>query len=342
VSELTVVEQRGEALRGCVPWILDQDGNMTAGFDDERRMGEVQEGLMRHDGVRSERSDAGAAEVDETLAALHEPRYLRALRRAPDGEAVLVEGLAEPGLQPDTPVCAAAVRAAREGVATSISAANRILAGRRFSYALCRPPGHHAGPAWLGGYCYLNNAAAAAHTLATADTPLAPHTPTAAHTFANGDTGDGREIAILDVDLHYPNGTAALVARMSSASLHSLDGATGANMPWERVRPRSEREHLVTFRNAPSADQYLQALADVVERISASAAAIVLSLGYDTIAQDPHGAWSFQPSIFARIGALLAGCGLPVCVVQEGGYALGALADCSHAFVTGLLNGSSA
>jgi acetoin utilization deacetylase AcuC-like enzyme len=341
VSELTVVEQRGEALHGCVPWILDGAGNRSAGFDDERRMGEVQEGLTRHAHARCVDSDAGAVELERTLAALHEPSYLQALRRAPNGEAVLVQALAEPGLQPDTPVCAAAVAAAREGVATSISAANRILAGQRFAYALCRPPGHHAGPAWLGGYCYLNNAAAAAHTLAGADRLARAASPDA-HPSPRSEAAGGREIAILDVDLHYPNGTAALVARMPSTSLHSLDGATGANMPWERMRPHSEREHLVTFRSAPGAGEYLQALSQTIERISASAAAIVLSLGYDTIAQDPHGGWSFEPSIFAEIGGLLARCGLPVCVVQEGGYALGALADCSHAFATGLLNGSGA
>ena len=55
---------------------------------------------------------------------------------------------------------------------------------------------------------------------------------------------------------------------------------------------------------------------------------------------DPHGSWSFQAPIFEQIGSLLAGTGLPVCVVQEGGYALRSLAQCSHAFATGLLNGS--
>ena len=61
-------------------------------------------------------------------------------------------------------------------------------------------------------------------------------------------------------------------------------------------------------------------------------------LGYDTVRGDPHGSWGFAPTIFAQIGRLLAGCGLPVCVVQEGGYALGALAACSYAFAAGLLD----
>jgi acetoin utilization deacetylase AcuC-like enzyme len=320
MSELTMIEQAQER-SGCVPWILDEAGNRTAGFDDDRRMSEVQEGLERHRDVHPQRSDATLAEVRQTLDQLHDSSYLKALEQAPEQEAVLVEALAEPGLEPDTPVCATAVASAREGVRTSVSAAHRIVEGARFSYALCRPPGHHAGPAWLGGYCYLNNAAAAAHTLVT-------HLQ-----------DSGRPVAILDVDLHYPNGTAALVARMPQTTLHSLHGSTGANLPWQRVKPRSEREHLISFRSPPSADEYTQALSTTIAGISSSASAIVLSLGYDTIAEDPHGAWSLQPSIFTHVGRLMADSGLPVCIVQEGGYALGTLAQCSHAFVTGLLSG---
>ena len=41
------------------------------------------------------------------------------------------------------------------------------------------------------------------------------------------------------------------------------------------------------------------------------------------------------------MGRVLAASGLPICVVQEGGYSLEALAECSHAFATGLLDGST-
>jgi acetoin utilization deacetylase AcuC-like enzyme len=325
VSELMMVQQH-DTLGGCVPWILDEAGNRTAGLDDDRRLSEVQEGLERHPGVQRCEAQIDAEQLQQTLSTVHEADYLQTLQQAPAGEAVLIGKLAEPGLEPDTPVCAEAVAAAREGVRTSIAAASAILEGARFSYALCRPPGHHAGPAWLGGYCYLNNAAAAAHTLG-AQTPEGAERP---------------RVAILDVDLHYPNGTSGIVARSSDMALHSLHGSTGANLPWQRVRPRSERERLVSFRSAPSAPEYLDALAETIEGISRRSSAIVLSLGYDTIAQDPHGGWSFAPSIFARIGRLVADSGLPVCVVQEGGYALGSLAECSHAFATGLLDGGQA
>ena len=35
----------------------------------------------------------------------------------------------------------------------------------RAAFALTRPPGHHAGADFFGGYCFLNNAALAVQTL---------------------------------------------------------------------------------------------------------------------------------------------------------------------------------
>ncbi|HEU4945155.1 MAG TPA: hypothetical protein VFT10_08335, partial [Solirubrobacterales bacterium] len=75
------------------------------------------------------------------------------------------------------------------------------------------------------------------------------------------------------------------------------------------------------------------------EVLAASSAVLVVSLGYDTVRGDPHGNWDFAPPIFAKIGRLLAASQLPVCVIQEGGYALSTLAACSYAFAAGLLDG---
>jgi acetoin utilization deacetylase AcuC-like enzyme len=315
-----MIEQRRDRA-GAVPWILDERGHKVSGYDDGRRLSQVQAGLMRHERVSAHTADASAKDVDRALRRLHEPDYLRALERVSGRDPVLIAELAEPGLAPDTPVCAQAVATAREGVGTAICAARAIVAGARFSYALCRPPGHHAGPGWLGGYCYLNNAAAAAQEL---------------------HDGGFAQVAILDLDLHYPNGTAALLERMAGTTLHSLHGCTGANLPWERVRPRSDREHLVAFRRPPASETYLAELARSIHTLARGADAIVLSLGYDLVEGDPHGSWSFRAPVFERIGRLLAGAELPVCVIQEGGYALESLAGCSHAFATGLLSGDRA
>jgi acetoin utilization deacetylase AcuC-like enzyme len=311
---LLMIEQRGGHRDGA-PWILE-GGRRLPGMDDRRRIAELRNGLVCHARVRPEGADAGGEEVEGTLAQLHEREYLEALNGVRSEEPVMMPKLAAPGLPPDIPVSAGLVAAAREGVRTAISAATRLVDGARFSYALCRPPGHHAGPDWFAGYCYLNSAAAAALTLRE---------------------GGLRPVGILDLDLHYPNGTAAIVARMDDASLHSLHAWPVTNVAAQTVTPSSERERVVEFTGSPDAATYLDAVERSVESLSRGCEALVVSLGYDTVEGDPHGGWGFSPTIFAQIGRLLAAPGLPVCVVQEGGYALHSLAACSYAFAAGLL-----
>jgi acetoin utilization deacetylase AcuC-like enzyme len=317
---LLMIEQRGGHREGA-PWILE-GGRKLPGMDDSRRIAELRNGLVCHARVRAEEADAGAEEVEWTLAQLHEREYLETLRDVRSEELVVMPELAAPGLPPDIPVNASLVAAAREGVRTAITAATRLVDGARFSYALCRPPGHHAGPDWFAGYCYLNSAAAAALTLRE---------------------GGLRPVGILDLDLHYPNGTAAIVARMDDASLHSLHAWPVTNVAARTVTPSSARERVVEFTGSPDPATYLDAVARSVEALSRECGALVVSLGYDTVEGDPHGGWAFSPTIFAQIGRLLAASGRPVCIVQEGGYALHALAACSYAFAAGLLEeGASA
>jgi acetoin utilization deacetylase AcuC-like enzyme len=313
MSELVMVEQRrgsGDAAH----WIRE-GGETIPGQDSNLRLDELCAGLVRHARVRAVAADAGDEELERTLSAMHEAGYLDALRGV-NGEPTVLADLAPPGLEPDIPVTAAIVAAAHEGVRTAITAAERLAGGARFTYAVCRPPGHHAGPDFLGGYCYLNNAAAAVRTLVDAGL---------------------RPVGILDLDLHYPNGTAALVERMEDATLHSLHASPVTNVAPGTVLPRAEGERAVAFSASPAADAYLDEVAASIEELAGSAAVLVVSLGYDTVAGDPHGSWGFAPEIFTAIGRLLADSGRPVCVIQEGGYSLPALAECSHAFATGLL-----
>jgi acetoin utilization deacetylase AcuC-like enzyme len=85
-----------------------------------------------------------------------------------------------------SPIAAGTWDAAYWNAQTAISALGAVLAGERAAFALCRPPGHHAGADYVGGYCYLNTAAIAAEAAIAA----------------------GRKrVAILDVDYHHGNGT---------------------------------------------------------------------------------------------------------------------------------------
>jgi len=85
---------------------------------------------------------------------------------------------------------------------TAAQAAANVLAGDTASYALCRPPGHHATRDYAAGFCYLGNTAIAVETL--------------------------RErydrVAVLDVDVHHGNGTQYLFytrADVLTVSIHA-------------------------------------------------------------------------------------------------------------------------
>ncbi len=315
MSELVMVEQRRGA-DDAAHWIRE-GGRTVPGQDSNRRLDELRAGLIRHERVRAVEADAADEALERVLAAMHERAYLDALRNV-NGNPVVMAEFAPPGLEPDIPVDSALVAAAHEAVRTAISAAARLAEGARYTYAVCRPPGHHAGPDFLGGYCYLNNAAAAVRTL--------------------DEAGVG-PVAILDIDLHYPNGTAALVERMEGTALHSLHASPVTNVSAGTVLPQAANESVVAFDEAPRPAAYLAAVAASIDELAAGAAALVVSLGYDIVAGDPHGSWDFEPQIFAEIGRLLATAGLPVCVIQEGGYSLPVLAECSESFALGLLGG---
>lgn len=316
MTELLMIEQR-RGRRDSAHWIVE-GGRRRPGMDDNRRVAELRSGLTCHSGVRAGGADAGDEELESTLGRLHDPSYLAELDAVRSEEPVVLPHRAAPGLAPDIPVCAGLVAAAREGVRTAIAAATRIVGGARFAYALSRPPGHHAGPDWFAGYCYLNTAAAAALTL--------------------GEGGLG-PVGILDLDLHYPNGTAAIAAAMADAPrLHSLHAHPVTNVAGGTVTPDGERERVVEFRHSPDPADYLRAVAASIGVLSEVSGSLVVSLGYDTVRGDPHGNWSFSPTIFAQIGRLLAASERPVCVIQEGGYALHSLAACGYAFAAGLLD----
>jgi acetoin utilization deacetylase AcuC-like enzyme len=302
--DLVMVRQRGGAIAGDAPWLLD-DERSAPGQDGRRRVSLVEAGLRRHPGVRAVGSGASDADVERTLYAIHDLEYLVALHDLP--------ALAVAGAEP--------IATADEAVRTAISAARHIVMGARFAYALCRSPGHLAGPAFPGEHCYLNTAAAAVCTLREA--------------------GAG-PVGVLDLDLHYPNGTSAIAAGMDDVVLHSLHAWPVAIAPTDPVLPRTGRERLVEFRGPPEPEAYLDAVDESLDVLARTARVLVVSLGYDTVAGDPFGSWGFSPEIFAGIGQLLAARGLAVCVVQEGGYALDVLAECSGALASGLLAQASA
>lgn len=206
---------------------------------------------------------------------------------------------------------------------TALSGLHALLGGAQTAFALCRPPGHHAGADYLGGYCYLNNAAIAAQ--------------------AAQDAGVG-PVAILDIDYHHGNGTQDIFHARGDvffASIHA-DPATDYPFYWGHADETGEGEGAGATLNIPlprgtRVDAYLTALDAAISRISEwGAKFLVVSFGADTFSGDPISHFAIEAADFARIGARIGTTGLPTLIVMEGGYAVGDLGDNVARFLSGI------
>lgn len=204
---------------------------------------------------------------------------------------------------------------------SAVEAAEAVLAGARHTYALCRPPGHHAFADVAGGFCFLNNSAIAAQHLLKSS----------------------KRIAILDVDLHHGNGTQGIFYGRSDVLTVSLHADPVRFYPffWGHADERGERLGLGYNYNLPlprkTADAgFLEALEAANHRIEAYAPdALVVALGLDAFEGDPFGGLSVSTPGFARIAEAISSLGLPTVIVQEGGYLCDALGDNLTSFLTG-------
>jgi acetoin utilization deacetylase AcuC-like enzyme len=213
--------------------------------------------------------------------------------------------------------------AARAAVDCAITAADLVLAGERAAYALCRPPGHHATPAGFGGSCYLNNAAVAAEALSAA--------------------GHGR-VAVIDIDAHQGNGTAAIFYDRADVLYGSVHVDPGAGWFPHVVGYADETGTAAgegATRNVPLPEgagdaPWLEAVGGLAEWVVAEGcSALVVSLGVDAAADDPESPLVVTADGYRTAGALLGSTGLPATIVQEGGYHLATLGGLVAAYLDG-------
>jgi acetoin utilization deacetylase AcuC-like enzyme len=310
---LAVVRPEDVSAQGA-PWITDPHGRQIPSHETAARTESILMGFERSGCCTVLPTPAlESAAVDSVLHACHDRDYLTYLEsfggEASSAQSALDDRFARPGREPHTPAFPGVFEVGRGSVQTALGAAQLLLAGSNAAYAACRPPGHHAGPRWPGGYCYLNNAMAAARWLC--------------------DGGAG-PIAVIDLDFHFGDGSAAIAKRWGDVFFCSLNASAHSEYPWMETEPTDADQVLRSFLDPPSETEYLEALQHVLWECSArSVDALVVSLGYDLIEGDPHGKWSLSPAIFGRLGETLVGTGVPVCFVQEGGYAVDRLGECS-------------
>jgi acetoin utilization deacetylase AcuC-like enzyme len=208
-----------------------------------------------------------------------------------------------------TPLTSGTWVAARAGADCALSAAKAVAGGARAAFALTRPPGHHAGADFFGGYCFLNNAALAAQYLR--------------------DQGVSR-VAVLDIDYHHGNGTQAIFYDRPDVFFASIHGDPHTEYPFYLgyADETGSGAGLGATRNLPLSRgsdflQWRQALTQALQDIRAfGAEALVVSLGLDTFEGDPISGFKLRTADYLQVGADLARAGLPTVFVFEGGYAV--------------------
>jgi acetoin utilization deacetylase AcuC-like enzyme len=233
----------------------------------------------------------------EMLLRAHTPKHVEAI------------AVAAAEFDADSPAYPAIFGHAARAAGAAVDCARAALNGER-TFALMRPPGHHATRDRAMGFCYFSNIAVAALDAIA--------------------TGTER-IAIWDFDAHHGNGTEDIVAnhpQIAFASVHQFPGYPGTgtrsfgnihNFP---VAPCTARaEHVAASERA------LQTLLEFKPQL------LLVSAGFDAFAGDPITQMSLEPEDFATFGSWLRNLQVPTAAILEGGYS-DELPELINAFLT--------
>jgi acetoin utilization deacetylase AcuC-like enzyme len=209
-------------------------------------------------------------------------------------------------------VTAGTYQAALSAANCALSAAQFVAENSNSAFALCRPPGHHAGKDYAGGYCFINNASVAANWLSSKG-----------------------KVALLDVDYHAGNGTQDIFYERDDVLTVSIHSDPDYEYPHYigYTKDAGANKGLGYHRNFPlpvgaTETRYLSTLDEALSMIKNFAPKhLVVSAGMDTFEKDPLGKFKITRSGFAEIGKHIAALKLPTAIALEGGYANEALGE---------------
>lgn len=222
-----------------------------------------------------------------------------------------------------TPLSATTAEAALGAAYLAQRVAEEVLETGHAAYALCRPPGHHAEPARMGGYCYLNNGAVAAQTFRNAD--------------SRSDSQQNR-VAILDVDFHHGNGAEKIFGETEEILTISIHADPNEKFPFFSGQ---ETDEYVSNRNFPlplgtTNEQYQRAVDGALAEIARHGTThVVVCFGADTHESDPIGGFKLTTEYYTKLARQIHSLDIPTVIIQEGGYNTKALGENVVAFLAG-------
>ena len=175
----------------------------------------------------------------------------------------------------------------------TLSAGGAIKAQEINSLSIMRPPGHHAGKNFLGGFCYFNNLAIAVEK-------------------------SNLKTLIVDFDAHHGNGTEDIFLGRDDITYLSLHRSPGFPGTGQESR-KNAINHPVSA--TVGDEKYLGLLKEELAKLKAGGfEQLALSAGFDGHKNDPLASVGLTTSAFREIGILLRDLDIPAFGVLEGGY----------------------
>jgi len=204
----------------------------------------------------------------------------------------------------------------------ALSAAEVVSNGENAAFGLCRPPGHHAGRDYAGGYCFINNASVAANWLSS----------------------KGR-VCVLDMDYHAGNGTQDIFYERDDVFTISIHADPDYEYPnfigfeSERGTGPGEGYHRnFPLKQGTDDSVYLKTLDKALTLIHEyQPVFLVISAGMDIFADDPLGAIKVTTNGIKEIGSRIGKLSMAKTIIMEGGYANRLLGENILAFLGGFV-----
>lgn len=200
-------------------------------------------------------------------------------------------------------------KAAKYSAYSALTAAKYLLNGEKAVFSLGRPPGHHAGYEFAGGYCFLNNAAIAARYI---------------QDYLNNSTKT--KVCILDVDYHHGNGTQDIAERQENILYVSIHGHPDSAYPYITGFEEENNEKIINFplKGNISNEQYSEVLKEAVKRIKLfNPEYFIISYGVDTheFENEDLGTFRLTTDFYKTMAEYLrAELNIPTLILMEGGY----------------------
>jgi len=193
-----------------------------------------------------------------------------------------------------------------------LAAGGALLAQSRRGFSILRPPGHHAGKDFLGGFCYFNNVAVAVRS-------------------------SGKRTLIVDIDGHHGNGTEEIFygdPQVTYVSLHRIYNYPGTG--------QASRGNCLNFPLPPRCGKglYLETLETALAQAGGGFEELAISAGFDTYKEDPLASLGLEVDAFYDIGCMLGEVGVPTFAVLEGGYVPEIMGPACEALIRGLSDGA--